>query len=50
MLGKKELFSSLMYMMYKVKTQKYWTLRKIQKGKSQIKWQNQKDKTHQTNE
>ena len=28
--------------MYKVKSQKYWFLRKIQSGKSQIKWQNQK--------
>ena len=28
----------------KVISQKYWTPRKIQKGKSQIKWQNQKFK------
>ena len=35
--------------MQKVKSQKYWTPKKIQNAKSLIKWQNQILKTHQTN-
>ena len=36
--------SSYIFLIKQEKTQKYWTPRKIQKGKSKIKRQNQKSK------